>query len=197
MAQRETWRTFIALPLSDACHAHLKRIQQDLKRACPTRDVRWVPPENIHLTLFFVGDVILERIDPLKAALAVITRNAAPFTYQVRDIGAFPNVRRPRVVWVGVKDPSGRLKLLHRAVNEALENVGFTPDTRPFSPHLTLGRIKRRAKREVAFDVGSEVRKLQDAGVDLGEETASDVVLFRSVLKSTGAEYTALATFVL
>jgi 2'-5' RNA ligase len=191
----ETYRTFVALPLSDALHKQLARIQRELRRACPERSIRWVNPEGIHLTVFFIGDVILERIEPTKAALAAVARNVPAFSYQVRDLGAFPNLGRPRVVWVGVEDTEKRLALVHQAVNEALSKVGFTPETRRFSPHLTLGRVRRKASRADKRRIGDAVAAAREENVDLGEEPAQEIILFRSILKSTGAEYTPLARF--
>ncbi len=195
MTSPKTYRTFVALPLSDTIHTQLAQVQSKLRQPCPERSIRWVDPEGIHLTIFFIGDVILDRVAPTKAALAAVARNISAFSYQVRDLGAFPNLGRPRVVWVGIEDTEKRLALLHQAVNEALANVGFKPETRPFSPHLTLGRVRRRASRSDKQRIGDAVATLREEGVDLGEEHAREIVLFRSVLKSTGAEYTPLDTF--
>ena len=195
MATPETYRTFVALPLSDALHKQLAYVQRELRRACPERSIRWVDPERIHLTVFFIGDVIVERIEPTKAALAAVARNVPAFSYQVRDLGAFPNLGRPRVVWVGIKDTEKRLALVHQAVNEALSKVGFTPETRRFSPHLTLGRVRRKASPDDKRHIGDAVAAAKEENVDLGEEHAREIVLFRSILKSTGAEYTPLGRF--
>ncbi|MGC9358536.1 MAG: RNA 2',3'-cyclic phosphodiesterase, partial [Anaerolineae bacterium] len=110
-------------------------------------------------------------------------------------LGAFPNTRNPRVIWVGVEEPTGRLALLHKAVNEALERVGFEPETRPFKPHLTLGRTRRRISRSQARLIGQEIDAAK-IGL-LTEEEAREIILFQSDLKPTGAEYTALKTFAL
>ncbi len=195
MENPKTYRTFVALPLSEAIHTQLAHVQRELQRACPERSVRWVNPEGIHLTIFFIGDVILERIDLTKAALAAVAHNIAPFSYRVRDLGAFPNLSRPRVVWVGIEDTQKRLALLHQAVNEALANVGFTPETRRFSPHLTLGRVRRRASHNDKRRIGDAVAAAREKDIDLGAAQAKEIVLFRSILKSTGAEYTPLGTF--
>jgi 2'-5' RNA ligase len=195
MVPPKTYRTFVALPLSDTLHTQLAHVQRELRRPCPERSIRWVNPEGIHLTIFFIGDVILDRIEPTKAALAAVARNIPPFSYHVRDLGAFPNLGRPRVVWVGIEDTQKRMALLHQAVNEALANVGFKPETRRFSPHLTLGRVRRKASRDDKQRIGDAVAALREKGVDLGEEQARELILFRSILKSTGAEYTPLGTF--
>jgi 2'-5' RNA ligase len=187
MAQPETLRTFIAIPLSPQVVAKLADVQGALRRKCPEQ------AENIHLTMFFLGDILPERRAPVEAALSVVARNVRPFTFSVRGASAFPNLNRPRVIWVGLEEPTGQLALLHRAVNEAIANVGFQPEDRRFSPHLTLGRVRQRASREDAQAVGEALRQVEVG--HLGDVTVEELIFFRSVLKSSGAEYTPLARF--
>jgi 2'-5' RNA ligase len=99
------------------------------------------------------------------------------------------------VLWVGLHDPSEHLALLHLAVNEALAQLGYEPDHRPFHPHLTLGRVRRKASRAEARRIGEIMTRTPVE--TLGEETFSELVLFRSDLRPTGAVYTPLATFTL
>jgi 2'-5' RNA ligase len=113
----------------------------------------------------------------------------------VGGIGCFPNSRRPRVVWAGIADPAGRLTCLQSAVEEALGSIGFTPEARRFTPHLTLGRINRRTSRQDAALVGHIVAGSSPA--ELGAVTVVNFNLIRSVLRPTGAEYTTLAKFTL
>ena len=193
MFTQQTLRTFVALPLSEDMHAQLAQVQTRLRRSCPAGSVRWVKPERIHLTIFFLGDVLPALLEPAREALGVVARHVSPFTFRVEGLGVFPNPRRPRVIWVGITDSNGRLALLHQAVNEALSQAGFRPEERAFNPHLTLGRVKRRAVLEEARAVGSAVLRAEVGG--LGEASGTEMILFRSVLKSTGAEYTPLATF--
>ncbi len=193
MAQPETLRAFIAVPLPPAIIQQLADVQRRLRRGCPEQAISWVKPENIHLTLFFLGDILPERQVPVEAALRVVARNARPFTFSVQGVGAFPNLNRPRVIWIGLEEPTGQLALLHRAVNEAIANVGFQPEDRRFSPHLTLARIRQRASREDAQAVGEAIRRAEVG--PLGDAPVEEMILFRSVLKSSGAEYTPLAQF--
>ena len=193
MAQLETLRAFIAVPLPPAITQQLADVQRRLRRGCPEQAVGWVKPENIHLTLFFLGDILPERQAPIEAGLSVVARNVRSFTFSVQGAGAFPNLNRPRVIWVGLQEPTGQLALLHSAVNEAMANAGFQPEDRRFSPHLTLGRIRQRASREDAQTMGEAVRRAEVG--HLGEVPVGQMILFRSVLKSSGAEYTPLARF--
>ncbi len=193
MAKPELLRTFIALPLSAEVIEQLDQVQRALRRTCPEQAVTWVKPTSIHLTLFFLGEILPEMMTPVQAALHVVARNTASFNFTVQGAGAFPNLNRPRVIWVGLSDPGGRLTMLHRTVNEAMETVGFKPETRPFSPHLTLGRVKPHATREDAQAIGQAVGKIE-VGI-LGQVRAAEIIFFRSILKPTGAEYTPLKTF--
>jgi 2'-5' RNA ligase len=189
----ESIRSFVALPLSEEMHDHLWRVEQKLKREISGRAVRWVSPSKIHLTLFFLGDILPEQLPEIKEALAVVAHNVPPFTATVKGLGVFPHPGRPRVLWVGMEDPKDQLTLLHSAVNEALASVGFTPETRPFTPHLTVGRVRRRVSRADSRRIG-EVMTSAQIGT-LGKQPVEKLILFRSDLKPSGAEYTALAAF--
>ncbi len=193
IANLKSIRAFIAVPLPPAITQQLADVQRRLKRGSPEQAVTWVKPENIHLTLFFLGDILPERQAPIEAALSVVARHARSFTISVQGAGAFPNLNRPRVIWVGLEELTGQLALLHRAVNEAMANVGFQPEDRRFSPHLTLGRIRQRASREDAQAVGEAVRRAEVG--HLGDAPVEEMILFRSVLKSSAAEYTPLARY--
>jgi len=189
----KTLRAFIAVPLSKAVTQELDKLQCRLIRACPARAVRWVPAEKIHLTMHFLGDILPERVNPIKEALTVVTRNVPPFSFTAGQLGAFPNTNRPRVVWVGVSDTTSWLELLHEAVNESMEQLGFQREARRFSPHLTLGRIQRKAGQEDVRNVGKTLSTTKVG--TLGIVPVETLIFFQSVLRPSGAEYMPLATF--
>jgi RNA 2',3'-cyclic 3'-phosphodiesterase len=203
--QTGTLRTFVALPLSQEIHTKLEQLQRRLERHCPEGAVRWVTPSGIHLTLHFLGDILPERVEPVRAALAAVAHNIAPqsgeapqtvetrLAFQVGELGAFPNLNRPRVIWVGVQDPDSRIALLHQAVGEALASVGFTPEKREFSPHLTLGRVGRQANATDVRTLGKIVAETETG--TLGSVPVQEIIFFQSVLKPSGAIYTPLHTF--
>jgi len=190
---RETLRTFIAVPLSKAITQELDKLQRRLMRACPAHTVRWVPTENIHLTMHFLGDILPARVKPIKEALTAVARNVPPFSFSAGQLGAFPNTSRPRVIWVGVSDTASWLALLHEAVNESMEQLGYKREARRFSPHLTLGRIQRKAGQEDVRNVGKALSATQIG--TLGIVTVETLIFFQSILRPTGAEYAPLATF--
>jgi 2'-5' RNA ligase len=191
----ETIRAFIAIPLPTPLLDRLVALQRRLERKTPPRSVRWVRGEGIHLTLKFLGDTPTEKLPEIEQALAVVARHAPTCTFTAEGLGCFPNIRRPRVVWVGVNEPAGRLEALQNAIEEVMTPFGYPPEKRGFSPHLTLGRIGRRASRDDAAQVGDIVASTTIE--PLAEVTVDRFALIRSVLKPAGAEYTTLHEFLL
>lgn len=185
-----TIRSFIALNLTADIHRQLDEIIQSLKQQ--TTIVRWVPSQNIHLTLKFLGDVSLANIETLQRVLAGEAARHAPFTFTVSGFGAFPNTRWPRVLWVGVQAPAALTAAQH-GIEAETQRLGYTGEERPFSPHLTLGRVSNNASPQ-------EARRLSDALTqvkigELGQVMVKSIVLYRSDLNSGGAAYTPLASF--
>ena len=189
----DTVRTFAAIELPAPILARLEELQARIKEDVPPGLVRWVRPEGIHLTLKFLGDVPVARIEALASALQEACAPHGGFAVRIAGLGCFPNLRRPRVIWVGVEEPSEALVRLQRDVERALTPLGHPPERRAFSPHLTLGRVQRRASRDDAARIG-EVVATTDPGT-MGEVPITQFALIRSVLKPTGAEYTTLAEF--
>ena len=189
----ETIRAFIAIPLPHPLLDRLSALQRQLESQIPSRSVRWVRAEGIHLTLKFLGDTPTEKLPDIKRALAAVARHAPACTFTVGELGCFPNPRRPRVVWVGVQEPTGRLAALQDAIEEVMAPLGYPPEGRGFTPHLTLGRLQRRASRSDVAQVGEIVARTTVN--PLAEVTADHFALIRSVLKPSGAEYTTLEEF--
>ncbi|RMF65796.1 MAG: RNA 2',3'-cyclic phosphodiesterase [Calditrichaeota bacterium] len=176
-------RTFIAIELPDDLRRRIAAAQAELKQ---TRErVGWTRPENIHLTLRFLGDVAQERIPAVADAMGNAAAGFSVFSVTVAGLGAFPNLKRPRVLWVGVQDPGGELTELARRLENALNEIGFERERRPFRPHLTLGRVKSPPSR--AF-----CDRLAQARFDPGQVRVSEIVLMKSDLRPTGAVYTPL-----
>ncbi len=186
-------RAFIAVPLPLSLLEELARLQRELERQIPPRSVRWVQPGSIHLTFKFLGDTSVERLPELEQALKAVARNAPICAFTVGGLGCFPNPHRPRVVWVGVEEPTGRLAAVQDAVEEAMAPFGYEPEGRGFEPHLTLGRVGRKASRGDAARVGQVVASTEVG--QLAEVAADRFELIHSVLRPTGAEYTVLAEF--
>jgi 2'-5' RNA ligase len=187
----EQVRTFIAIGLNESIKAALTDLQEQLKAKVPRDAVRWVGPEGIHLTLKFLGNVPASRIEEIERALAQACAGFSSFPFSVGGLGCFPDLRRPRVVWVGVQEETGTLARLQGAIEDRMERLGFSPEGREFHAHLTLGRTQQRASSGEVRRLGQLVEET-DIG-ELGQMEARVVSLMKSDLRPTGAVYTQLA----
>ncbi|MCU0578861.1 MAG: RNA 2',3'-cyclic phosphodiesterase [Desulfobacterota bacterium] len=155
-----------------------------------TAGIKWVNPDQAHLTLKFFGSIPEETVRQISAAVARTVPACRPFDLVLRGVGGFPNIRRPRVVWAGLGGDQEALKNLWIRLEEAFFEMGIPRETRPFNPHLTLGRNKTGAPNEKLF---SRLANWQEP--DSGPFTVREVVLFRSDLKPAGPVYTVINTF--
>ena len=186
----KTLRTFIAVELDQELRAKLRDLQRQLDSQMAPRSVRWVRPEGIHLTLKFLGDTPLDRIEAVKDAVSRAADSVRPFTFAVGGLGCFPNTRRPRVVWVGLQEVTGNLSQLKRAVETEVAPLGFPTEKRAFHPHLTLGRVNRRASKSEVREIGEIVASSAIGTLDEMEVAA--VSYIQSDLLPNGAVYTNL-----
>ncbi len=177
-------RTFIAVDVPEDVKERIGELQDELRRF-PGR-LTWTRAQGIHVTLKFLGNVPPEQIDAIEAAVRRAASGKPKPHLRVAGTGAFPSWRRPRVLWVGLEDMDGVLGLVQKAVEEELGRLGFEPEGRAFTPHLTLARVK------VAASVGEIVRRLRGREFDAGEFDVEEVLVMRSDLKPSGAEYTPL-----
>ncbi len=193
-------RAFLAVELSEDVRARIARVQQDLKTSflCQLpRAVRvsWVQAASIHLTIKFLGDMDEQAVAPLRETLAGALQGQRAISIPLERLGAFPSCQAPRVLWVGAAegweqgDEAKRLIGLHHAVEGSCESLGFAPDSRPLSPHLTLARIKAGA-REFGHVLASS--KALDRPLSLDVLAVESVALMQSELRSTGSVYTKL-----
>lgn len=186
-----TLRTFIAIELDRELRETLARLQDGLRQRVAPRSVRWVRPEGIHLTLKFLGDTSEEQVEQVKDALARAAGEIPPFAFTVGGVGCFPSTRRPRVVWVGLHEPTGALRRLRDAVEREVAPLGFPTEKRPFSPHLTLGRVHRYASKSEVRELGEIVAA--SAIGDIDEMEVGEVCYIKSDLQPSGAVYTTLS----
>jgi 2'-5' RNA ligase len=182
----EKLRAFIAISLPEPVLQGIVTAQETLKRS--GLKIRWVRKEGIHLTLKFLGDIDRDSVEKISEAMERATGSFSPFTLWAEGIGVFPNLRRPRVAWVGLSGDIEILRALQRDLESQLSGLGFPKEKRPFKGHLTLGRVKGRL----------DGIKLQEALEDLGDFrtesfTAQSLVLFQSELRPDGAVYSRVA----
>jgi 2'-5' RNA ligase len=193
-------RAFLAVELSQELRAELATVQQELKRSIEPemkRDTRisWAQPASIHLTIKFLGDMDEQVNDPLLVAVERAIGDQIAVTVPLERLGAFPRPQNPRVLWVGPSEDwergaeAKRVAEIHGAIEQACEGLRFLRETRPFSPHLTLARIKVGERQ-----VGVALAKggVLDRPLSLGPLAVESVELMKSELKPTGSVYTKL-----
>ncbi len=184
----EKIRAFIAIDIPEDVRDQLVGVISELKRR--VEGVKWVRAEGIHLTLKFLGNVDKNMIPSIRREMEKAADGISSFEMEVKGLGAFPTPNRPRVIWAGLEEPTGELAHLAERVENSMKELGFEAEKRKFHPHLTLGRVKKGGKP------GKELVGLieRDSEKSRGTFTADELVLFRSVLKPGGAEYTKLET---
>jgi RNA 2',3'-cyclic 3'-phosphodiesterase len=181
-------RLFIALELSSEIHQNLTQLITDLKQINQT-DIKWVKPENIHLTLKFLGDTPQSKLKKVTASLEKIANEVSGFTVEAKGTGVFPTLRKPRTLWAGLSTPP-ELTKLQRRVEEEISPLGFPSDPRGFLPHLTLGRVSGTA---TPADLQRILEALSATNQkEFGNVTIKQVTLFQSTLASGGSIYTPL-----
>ncbi len=203
----ETTRAFIAIELNDQIKETIRQFQAQLKPlGC---DISWVKPENAHLTLKFLGDVEMKMIPTVTQTLEDSCRGTRPWDTTLTQPGVFPDLRHPRVVWIGLDDAQKRLAQLVDSLETALGNIGFSAkgarlpagqgsasggkkEHREFQAHITVGRIKSERKLDTLLD-GIKNYKLPSKLV----EQIAHVTLYKSTLTSNGPIYTVLSKFAL
>jgi len=178
-------RSFLAIELPGPVLRKIGEIQGGLKSS--RADVRWTNPETIHLTLKFFGNIEESRIDPIFKSIEEPIRNTPPFSLKVRGVGAFPHLKNPRVIWIGLVDEGKILTSLQKEIEAQLERIGFQHEDRPFHPHLTLGRMKSNREKE---DLVGRIEGHKEE--ELGNFQVERVILFKSDLKPSGPIYTPL-----
>lgn len=180
-------RAFIAVDLSPEIQRQLDEVLKNYRAQLPNIPIRWVAASNIHLTLKFLGDVSLSNLNILTEMIQKEVSNHHQFEISVGGSGAFPNLRQPRVVWVGVEAPA-ELTAIQNGIETTTARLGYMREERAFSPHLTLGRVSRNATSQ---DVKAISKALETTRVGfLGATCVEKVHLYRSDLQPTGAVYT-------
>ncbi|HXJ82884.1 MAG TPA: RNA 2',3'-cyclic phosphodiesterase [Candidatus Methylomirabilis sp.] len=183
-------RTFIAVcldePTREAVGAEIERLKP-LSRA-----VAWVPPQNLHLTLKFLGDQSEDNLTEVLRGLEEVAAERASFDLTLHGLGAFPGMERPRILWIGVVEGGPAIRALQSGVEAALERRQFPPESRPWHPHLTIGRVfdPRRWQRDASPALRESIARA--ATTRFGTLAVSRVALMRSDLHPSGARYSEL-----
>ena len=185
-------RLFIAADISPDQRGACAELIENLKKGVQFTKAypKWVEPDNMHLTLKFLGNVDAERVSEIARVLDPIAVKNHRFSMGFRGLGAFPTERQPRIVWIGVQAGRRNVMSLAGEIEQALTPLGFPPEDRPFHPHLTLARVKSMRDAHALMDI---IRSHHDA--DLGETEVDHLALYQSTLMPEGPVYKALHTW--
>jgi 2'-5' RNA ligase len=194
MAESELFRLFIAVTIPEGIKTKIEAAQAELRRVLPERAVRWTRREQFHLTLKFLGDVDAARVEALGEALRAACRGFGALHLRAERVGCFPDLRYPRVVWVGVQDQAEQLPLLQAAVERAAREYTTEEKEERFTGHVTLARIKG-IKRLEAEALGKAAGDMAERL--FGQWTACQVEIMRSELMPQGARHSSLASIAL
>jgi len=181
-----THRLFVALPLSAAVREVVSSAQEQLQEH--EWPVKWVEPDLVHITVKFLGDVEATRVPDIKDVLEDVAARSEVVNLTTGCCGAFPAPFRPRVFWLGLDGDTEALVALARRVDNALGELGFTPEDRPFQPHITIGRLRKQQVPPTGFDGIADRLDIPAADVALDR-----IQLVRSVLSNSGPVYTVFA----
>ena len=183
----ESWRLFIALELPASVRRSVKDHIDRLRQEVPDVRASWTREENLHLTLKFVGDTPVTKVEALSAAAQRAANEVSAFEVSIGGCGAFPSHGQPRVLWIGINDASGELSNYFRALEDQCAIVGFPREERPFHPHLTIARLRQpHGSRRLV-----EIHK--QAGFEPVPVNVRDVCLIKSELRNEGSRYTVIS----
>ena len=187
----EQVRSFIAIELPDELKLGLAQLEAQLK-VSKQPWVKWVDSNSIHLTLKFLGNIATDRISQITWAMEEAAQGISPFHLEVSDLGVFPNLRRVQVVWVGISGEMDKLSQLQQHLESNLARLGFAPESRPFTPHLTLARLRDRASLDERQRFGQLIASTRfEAAYTIIVEAIS---LMRSQLTREGAIYSRISS---
>ncbi|MBI2849737.1 MAG: RNA 2',3'-cyclic phosphodiesterase [Chloroflexi bacterium] len=188
----EQIRSFIAIELPNEIKEKLSQFEARLK-STEMPWVKWVDPNSIHLTLKFLGNIDADKVGEITEAIEESARGIPPFSLEAREAGVFPDLRRPRVAWVGLGGETDKLLELQQHLESNLEILGFTPEGRDFTPHLTVARLDRATPDE-RQKFGQLIARSSFEAVNINVEAIS---LMRSQLTRAGAIYSRLSSVAL
>lgn len=188
-------RAFVAISLPTSVQETVATLQQQLNQLLQTPTVwRWTPPENLHVTLRFLGETDERQAGELAQALAALVIAHRRFALMLRGLGVFPHQRAPRVLWAGLQGDLPGLTRLQLDVEQLAQTAGFAAESRRFSPHLTLARPLRNAAPARLAQDGQTVARLATQVIPAATFTVSELLLMQSELHREGARYTTMAT---
>jgi 2'-5' RNA ligase len=182
-------RTFFAVDIEVNVRMSIRLVIDEFYKV--EKNIKWAKPENIHITIYFFGEVQVTDLNELELILKNAVKGLKPFTVTIKGISAFPSLERPRVIWIGVQNPTRELNAIYDGINRGLKETGLKikRDVRGFTPHLTIGRIKGKYDKRI-------INKIQDKrDMEFGTFQIKNIVLYQSILRREGPIYKSLKIF--
>ena len=187
---KEKYRTFVGIPVDLRVREALQRFQWALDNQLTTAALQWTPPQQIHLTMAFLGNVQTSSLDLVGSALEESCRGVRPFKLRVDGLGCFPDSRKVRIIWVGLAGEIEPLCEVQSRIAQSMNFLGEPSEIRPFHPHLTIGRVKKTHLHRTKL-LGQLIREIKMP--ELGEWTVNEIDLMKSELAPGGSVYTSLS----
>ncbi|MBN2407685.1 MAG: RNA 2',3'-cyclic phosphodiesterase [Elusimicrobia bacterium] len=179
-------RLFIAIPVTEDIKNRITSVQDDIRKDVRGKQVRWVKPSAMHLTLNFLGEVDPGSVRDIAGCMRRAAAGAKAFSVTASGTGVFPDKRRPRVLWVGCRDESGSIERIKKTLDADLSLYGFVPEKRKFSPHITAGRVRQPE------GASPELEKFLSYKEEMGIMRVDSLQLVKSELDPGGARYTVI-----
>ena len=187
----EQIRSFIAIELPDELKLELTQLEAQLKLDKQPW-VKWVNPDSIHLTLKFLGNIAADKTREITRAMEEATQGISPFHLKIKELGVFPNLKRVQVAWVGISGEVEKLSQLQKGIESSLTPLGFAPESRPFTPHLTLARLRNQASLDERQRFGQVIANTRfESTCNIKADAIS---LMRSQLTREGAIYSRISS---
>ena len=182
-------RLFLAIELDTAVKKSIELIQKKLKET--GADVGWVKPQNIHLTLKFLGETGVEKIDPIKKTMEACAQVFSAFILTIHGAGYFPEHGQMRIVWLSLEEGKNESTRIAQELENKMAEIGFKKEDREFSAHITIGRVRSEGN---LFALKKKLKSFQDFKIPIAQ-TVTHITLFKSTLTPQGPAYEALETF--
>lgn len=178
-------RTFIAIDVPEKIKDEIFEIEKELIKSAG-EGIKWEGKEKFHITLKFLGDVNEEAINSIHQVLNESLNGFGKFSVVYKGIGAFPDLKNPRVIWIGCEDPTGKLFELQKIVEEKMSELGFEREDKEYHPHITLGRVKK------AKNISNLIKKIESINFEARTGEVEEVLIMKSDLKPSGSVYSVL-----
>lgn len=182
-------RTFFAVDIEEEIKTSISLLINRFQKM--EKNIRWVKTENIHLTIYFFGEVQDNDLNELEIILQNVVKGLQPFTVTVKGLSAFPSVERPRVVWIGVQNPMRELNAIFDGINSGLleTELKIKKDVKGYTPHLTIGRVKGKYDKRIITEIQDE------RDTKFGTFRVENIILYQSILRREGPIYKPLKIF--